>query len=147
MLEHTQCTTSLTAPLNASAILSANLWTWLHPYKQMASFGATCCLLRRTATRTSIRKMRVRIIILLRWAYCIAYVERFHADGKLWCDYISCLLRSTATRRSRRKMRIRIIRELKQRGRQRQQLHLKTIHLMSKNNGPARAFRYFGWLW
>ena len=68
-LEYIQCTTSLIAPLNASAILPAAHSTWPHPKEPMESFGASCCLLRSTVTPRSTREMGVRITFLLRWGY------------------------------------------------------------------------------
>ena len=55
-LERTLYSTSLIAPLNASAIPPVYLWTWLLPKELTESFGASYFLLWSTTTLTSTKE-------------------------------------------------------------------------------------------
>ena len=64
-LNHSTCTTSLIASLNASAILWAFLLTSLPPKEKMENFGAICCHLISTETSESTMKTWLRITFSL----------------------------------------------------------------------------------
>ena len=66
-LEHSPCTMSLIASLNASAILCAFLWTCLLPKEPTENFGVKYWLLISTETSQSSMKTRLRITLPLRW--------------------------------------------------------------------------------
>ena len=66
-LVHTQYSTSLTAPLNASAILPAYHWTWLLPKELMESYGASYCLLWSSTILTSTKETTLHITFLSRY--------------------------------------------------------------------------------
>lgn len=66
-LDHSPCTTALIAPLNASEILLAFLWTWQFPKEPTDTFGASYCLLINTETPRSMKGTRVHITFPLRW--------------------------------------------------------------------------------